>query len=52
MGDAVYLFVNMHQFQCMLDGTVVQLMPSILIGPGVSQPNPTYSYWLRVDQLL
>jgi len=24
----------------------------ILVAPGFTQPNPTYSYWLRVDQLI
>jgi len=42
----------MYQLQGMLDGSIMQPAPTILVAPGVTQSNLAYSYWLRVDQLI
>ena len=45
-------FIAMHQLQGMLNDTVIQSTSTILVALGVSRPNPAYSYWLRVGQLI
>ena len=42
----------MHQWEGMLDDTIMQLASTSLVAPGVQQSNPAYSYELRVDQLI
>ena len=45
-------FVIMHQLQGMLDGTVTQPQSTVFVALGIIRPNPAYSYWIQVDQLL
>jgi len=45
-------FVIMHQLLGMLDASILSPSSTVLIASGVNQPNPTYFYWLQVNQLI
>ena len=45
-------FIIMHQLHGMLDGSILQPPPMILVAHDFTEPNPAYSYWLHVDQLI
>jgi len=45
-------FVIMHQLLGMLDGSSSPPPSHVITAHDISQPNPSYAYWLEVDQLV
>jgi len=45
-------FFVVHQLKGMIDGSIPIPTEHIIVSPGTQQPNPIYSWWIRVNQLV